>query len=199
MTHAGLANLAGWLQAGGIGVGAGRRVLQFALGRRSTRRCWELCVALLARGGAGGGRGRAAADPAAAGRAAGAAAGDARAASSPSLLAALDAGGRPARRAAALVVGGEALRARRLAARLGGVRRRRWSTRYGPTETTVAAPLRGEPRQAGARAGRRSGGRWPIPGCSCWTSGWARCRPGWPGSCTWPGAGLARGYLGRPG
>ena len=52
-------------------------------------------------------------------------------------------------------------------------------------------------RRTGSR--RRSGRRWRIPGCSCWMSGWARCRPGWRGSCTWRACRLARGYLGRAG
>ena len=54
-------------------------------------------------------------------------------------------------------------------------------------------------RRAAGRSARRSGGRWRIPGCSCWMSGWARCRPGWPGSCTWPGRSWRGGTWGGRG
>ena len=92
-----------------------------------------------------------------------------------------------------LVVAGEACPAE-LAARwsLG----RRMINAYGPTETTVCAtmsdPLAGagdradrsaDLEHAGVRAGR----------------GLSRCRWGWRASCTSAGAGLARGYLDRPG
>ena len=68
---------------------------------------------------------------------------------------------------------------------------------YGPTETTVCATHQ-RPAVADGRSACRSAGRSPTPGCSCWT-GLRLVPPGWPGSCTWPGPGLARGYLGRPG
>ena len=74
-----------------------------------------------------------------------------------------------------------------------------WCNAYGPTEATVIVHHGGGGR-------RRPGGVPPIgradrrtPGCSCWIGGCARCRPGWPGSCTSAGCRLARGYLGRPG
>src|ERR1700678_3010963 len=50
------------------------------------------------------------------------------------------------------------------------------------------------------RAARsRSGRRWSIPGCSCWTGGWTRSPREWRGGGTGAGAGLARGYAGRAG
>ena len=62
---------------------------------------------------------------------------------------------------------------------------------YGPTEATVSPRLVPGRRRARRPAGRGAGaaGRWPTPGPTCWTGSWSRSRPGWPGSCTWPGRG----------
>ena len=87
-----------------------------------------------------------------------------------------------------LVVGGEALPAPAggAAGRPGRVADQRLRADRGHGD--AARP--GRPL-ASRRPGRppigRAGGQ--HRGCSCWTSGCARCRPGWPGSCTWPGRG----------
>ena len=68
---------------------------------------------------------------------------------------------------------------------------------YGPTEATVYASM-SAPLTAGSgvcRSVRRCRGRR----CLCWMGGCGRCRPGWSGSCMWPVAGVAVGYLGRAG
>ena len=61
---------------------------------------------------------------------------------------------------------------RRRGRRAGG-----WSNAYGPTEATVMVTT-AAPVGPGGCGRRRSGGRSPIRGCSCWMSGWARCRSG---------------------
>ena len=58
----------------------------------------------------------------------------------------------------------------------------------------------------GDQCDRWRAGRVCLPiGCAgggvrrslCWTGGCGRCRPGWSGSCMWPGRGVAYGYVGR--
>ena len=68
---------------------------------------------------------------------------------------------------------------------------------YGPTEASVIAAT--AVLGGGEDGPRRSEARWPMSGCSCWTGGWTRCRPGVRGELYVAGAGLARGYLGRAG
>ena len=76
-------------------------------------------------------------------------------------------------------------------------------TAYGPTEATVdstfsvlAARWAAGPAD-GPRAGRA--GRWPEVRVYVLDAvAWAWCRPGCRGSCSSAGAGLARGYGGRP-
>ena len=82
-----------------------------------------------------------------------------------------------------LVVGGEALR-RRPGGAVGAARR--MVNAYGPTESTVMIATSGPWTGPGPR---RSARRSPTRGCTCWTGGWTRCRPGWSGSCTRPGPG----------
>ena len=97
-----------------------------------------------------------------------------------------------------VICGGEALPGRLAGRFAAAVRARGCVNLYGPTEATVDVD-----RVARATAGA---GLPPIgapvgqhPGVRAGSSGWTRCRPGWRGSCTWPGRGLARGYLGRAG
>ena len=111
----------------------------------------------------------------------------------PSLLAALDPAGVPG--LSRVLAGGRA--ADRRGWRAAWAAGRELVESYGPTEATVWSPRAAV--AAGEAAARRSAPRCRIPGCTCWTGGWPRCRPGWPGSCTSPGPQLARGYLGRPG
>ena len=193
VTHGGLANFAA-AEADRFAGYAGCRVLQLALGRGSTRRVLELCLALAA--GRGAGR---------------AAAGRPRwpgrtwprcwraQAVTHALIGAVACwpavpGGAGWPGSAVLVVGGEALRCGAGGAVGGGpaagerVRADREST----VMIATSGPLDGD------RAARRSGPRSPTPGRSCWM--WlARCRPGWPGSCTWPGRGWPAVTWGGPG
>ena len=78
-------------------------------------------------------------------------------------------------------------------------RRRRLVNEYGPTEDgrRVQRPAGVRGRERG-RATRPSAGRSRGRGCTCWTRGVEPVPAGMPGSCTWAGAGVARGYLGRP-
>jgi amino acid adenylation domain-containing protein len=61
----------------------------------------------------------------------------------------------------------------------------RLHNQYGPTETHVitAHTLDGSPSDG--RRFRRSGGRSPARGSTCWTGGWSRRRSAFPASCTW--------------
>ena len=70
---------------------------------------------------------------------------------------------------------------------------------YGPTETTVGCCRAPVPAGGRRRAGADRAADARTRGCTCWTSGWRRCRPGWPGSCTSAGAQLARGLPGPAG
>ncbi|HEX5727174.1 MAG TPA: amino acid adenylation domain-containing protein, partial [Longimicrobiaceae bacterium] len=111
----------------------------------------------------------------------------------PALLAALDGETRlPA--LATLVSAGEAV-APEVARRWGAGRR--FVNAYGPTETTVCATLAVDPATAGARVpiGR------PLANARAYVVG-GGMRPlpaGVPGELCLGGAGIARGYLGRPG
>ena len=98
----------------------------------------------------------------------------------------------PGTRASArtVVLAGEALTARAVAAVRAAMPGARVGNIYGPTEATVYATAwsRGEPGQL-----RRSGGRSGIRGCSCWMGGWGWCRRGWRGSCISRGRGWRGG------
>ena len=66
---------------------------------------------------------------------------------------------------------------------------------YGPTEYTINTLGGGTEDSATPTVGSRSG----TPAATSWTPGCGRCPTASPASCTSPGAGLARGYLDRPG
>jgi non-ribosomal peptide synthetase component F len=90
-------------------------------------------------------------------------------------------------------VGGEAVPAE-LWRRLQELPATRCVNLYGPTECTVDALL---------AYGEGSRARWSAGPCTmvprtCWTPGYGCCRRGWWGELYLGGAGLARGYRGRP-
>ena len=93
-----------------------------------------------------------------------------------------------------LVVGGEACDAELAARWAAGLR---MVNAYGPTESTVMVATSGPLDGIRGPAGR--GPRWPTRGRTCWISGWGRSPAGTVGELYAAGAGLARGYLGRPG
>ena len=179
-----LANMA--VAAGpGYGLRPGHEVPQFSSPRFDAV-LGNGALALLLRRDAGGGRrgavGRAGSWPASwPGR------GDACVTVPVARLAALAGAARSRRRAGRWCCGGEALPAG-LVARWSAPPGGRLFNAYGPTETTVLTPRcwrcrPGLPDGADRVAGRQH------RGCSCWTSGCSQCRPGWPGSCMWPGPG----------
>ena len=95
-----------------------------------------------------------------------------------------------------LVVGAEAIGVRAAGVWSAG---RRLVNTYGPTESAVMVAA-GVVWMVVVWAGWcRSVVRWAIRGCSCWTGGCGRCRPGWVGELYVAGAQLARGYVGRSG
>ena len=71
---------------------------------------------------------------------------------------------------------------------------------YGPTEATVGClDYQMSPDDPVPDLVGRSAARCGTPGCSCWTSTLGLVPPGVAGELYVAGAGLARGYLGRPG
>ena len=79
-----------------------------------------------------------------------------------------------------------------MGARAGDDQRLRPHRDHGVCVDQRAADSRGRGRR---RSVRRCRGRR----CSCWTSGCARCRPGWSVSCMWPAAAWASGMWRRAG
>ena len=97
-----------------------------------------------------------------------------------------------------LILGGEALTRRVAAAMLRQLRDRAASLNlYGPTETTVDAISFAVDGDSPARRPDRPAAA-PTPRSTSSTRACSRCRSGVAGELYIAGAGLARGYLGRP-
>ena len=95
-----------------------------------------------------------------------------------------------------LVLGGEAAPPGWVAGLVAAAGDRAVVNHYGPTETTIGVAT-ARLDAAAVAGGVVPAGRWPTPGCTCWTGGCARSRPGSPGNCTsaarsWPAATWAR-------
>ncbi|MBW0010591.1 MAG: amino acid adenylation domain-containing protein, partial [Pseudonocardiales bacterium] len=189
--HAGVAGLAA-AQTERLGVGAGSRVLQFA-SLSFDASFWELCMSLLS----GAALVVAPAQRLLPGAPLAALAADQRVTHvtvPPSVLAVLAPGdGLPS--AATVVVAGEACPPELVATWSPG---RRMINAYGPTETTVCATMSG-PLAPETQTPPPIGG--PITNMRAYVldAGLAPVPPGVAGELYIAGAGLARGYLGRPG